>query len=63
MSKKRTVPASNFVRTLAANVDNEKLSDKDFRQFVRNSLPIVKGAANEDRKEIMKMTGYSRIAT
>jgi len=39
---KRTVPASNFVGTLAANVDNQKLSDAEFREFVRNTLPIVR---------------------
>jgi hypothetical protein len=37
------VPASNFVETLKANVDNAKLSDKEFREFVRNTLPIVGG--------------------
>ena len=37
----RTVPAANFVGTLAENVDNDRLSDKEFRQFVRNSLPVV----------------------
>ena len=37
----RTVPADNFVATLAGNVDNEKLSDARFREFVRNTLPIV----------------------
>jgi hypothetical protein len=36
-----TVPAENFMATLNANVDNEKLSDADFREFVRNTLPIV----------------------
>jgi len=41
MKNKRTVPASNFVDTVLANVDNEKLSDKKFRQFIRNTLPIV----------------------
>ena len=35
------VPADNFVRTLAANVDNPKLKDENFREFVRNTLPIV----------------------
>lgn len=30
-------PAS-FCRTLAANVENERLSDADFRDFVRNSI-------------------------
>lgn len=35
------VPSENFVATLAVNVDNINLSDKDFRQMVRNSLPVV----------------------
>lgn len=35
------VPATNFCATLAANVDNGKLSDAEFREFVRNTLPIV----------------------
>lgn len=38
---KRTVPASNFCTTMEANVDNAELSDADFRQFIRNTLPIV----------------------
>ena len=37
----RVVPPENFLRTVAANVDNEELSDANFRQFIRNSLPIV----------------------
>lgn len=36
------VPAANFVLTLNANVDNEKLSDEAFREFVKNSLEVVK---------------------
>ena len=39
--KRQPVPAANFVGTLAANVDNEMMSDADFRQIVRNTLPIV----------------------
>jgi hypothetical protein len=35
------VPAGNFCKTVQANVDNEKLSDADFREFIRNTLPIV----------------------
>ena len=35
------IPAESFVGTLAVNVDNEKLSDAEFRQFVRNTLPEV----------------------
>jgi hypothetical protein len=36
-----TVPAGHFMATIAANVDNAKLSDADFREFIRNTLPIV----------------------
>ena len=39
--KKRTVSASNFVGTVAKNVDNRKLSDEEFRAFIRTTLPIV----------------------
>lgn len=44
MHKDHEVPAANFCATLAANVDNTKLSDAEFREFVRNSLPGVEGA-------------------
>jgi hypothetical protein len=37
----RTVPADSFMATIAANVDNKKMNDKEFRQFIRNTLPIV----------------------
>lgn len=36
-----TVPAENFVGTVAANVDNDKLDDAEFRAFIRRSLPVV----------------------
>ncbi len=39
--KKRTVPAENFMQTLNANVDNERLSDVGFREMVRNTIPVV----------------------
>lgn len=35
------VPAVSFIGTMMANVDNDKLSDADFRQMFRNTLPIV----------------------
>lgn len=38
----RTVEAEHFCELLSRNVDNKKLTDTDFRQFVRNTLPIVK---------------------
>jgi hypothetical protein len=35
------VPAVNFIGTIMVNVNNEKLSDFEFRQFIRRTLPIV----------------------
>lgn len=35
------IPAESFLDFLAVNVYNGGLSDKDFRQLVRNTLPIV----------------------
>jgi hypothetical protein len=35
------LPAVNFIGTIMANVNNEKLSDFEFRQFIRRTLPIV----------------------
>jgi hypothetical protein len=46
----RTVPAEDFTRLLDSNVDNQKLSDADFRNLVRNSLPIVIGSEYTERK-------------
>lgn len=37
----RKVPAENFMQTLGANVDNKRLSDAGFREFVRNSIRVV----------------------
>ena len=39
---KGTVPADNFLSTVAENVDNEKLTDSDFREFIRSSLAATK---------------------
>lgn len=47
-----TVPAENFMATIAANVDNEKLTDKEFRQFVRHTLPIVDYPRPEGKKAV-----------
>ncbi len=35
------IDAKNFCGTLAVNVDNDKLTDAQFRMFVRNSLVVV----------------------
>lgn len=38
---RRTVSAENFMATLDANIENDRLSDASFREFVRNSVPVV----------------------
>lgn len=37
----RTVPASDAIGTLRANVDNHRLTDLEFRDLVRRSMPHV----------------------
>ena len=51
----RPSPAEMFMRTLVANLDNDKLSDADFRQLVRNSLPEI--VFPEDRHVVMTNRG------
>jgi len=38
---KDKVPAENFMATIAANVDNKRITDEQFRDFIRNTLPVV----------------------
>jgi len=38
--------ALNLMGTIAVNVDNEKLSDADFRAFIRNTLKLTKQLLN-----------------
>ena len=35
--------ALNFLQTVAVNLDNEKLTDTQFRQFMRNNMMGVHG--------------------
>lgn len=46
-TSKHKVPAVNFIGTMMANVDNEKMSDSEFREFIRNTLPIVEKPLHE----------------
>ena len=39
--EKTLIGAGNFVRTLKVNVDNEKLTDAEFRQFIREMIGDV----------------------
>ena len=36
-----------LIATLAANVNNEKMTDEAFREFVRNTLPIYQQAEKD----------------
>ena len=35
------VKSSYLLETIVANVNNDKLSDSDFRQFIKNSLSVA----------------------
>ena len=48
-SKYDKIPAENFMETISVNVDNEKLNDKMFREFIRNTLPIVEYPRKETK--------------
>ena len=37
----RYYPSACLVRTIMANVDNAKLTDAEFREFIRNSLTVI----------------------
>lgn len=39
LNKDKAFYYEQLAKTFAANVKNDKLSDKDFRQFVLNSIP------------------------
>lgn len=42
------IPPDNFLCTLAVNVDNKKLTDAEFRQIFRNTLPSVNYSHHPD---------------
>lgn len=44
------VPAIHFVEQIRVNVENEKLSDKEFRQFINNSLSVVETKEEYDKE-------------
>jgi hypothetical protein len=35
------ISSDSFVNTISSNVDNEKISDSEFRKFIKNTLTIV----------------------
>ena len=42
------VPAKTFIGILMANVDNDRLSDAEFRELFRNTISIVEKPDFED---------------
>jgi hypothetical protein len=43
------VSSKNFCQFLHVNVDNQKLTDAEFRKMVRNTLPIVEYPRPEEK--------------
>jgi len=37
----------SFIDLLKVNIDNKKLSDKEFRSFIKNSMPILEEAMSK----------------
>ncbi|MEI8344017.1 MAG: hypothetical protein WCF93_03655 [Candidatus Moraniibacteriota bacterium] len=54
--RKTTIPASNFLATLAKNVENSALTDAQFRQLVQNTLPIVIIDTPKKNEECIEIT-------
>ena len=53
----RQSAADSFTATLAANVDNDRMTDAEFRQFVRNSLPAIEFTFPTERQVVLTNIG------
>jgi len=42
------ISSSCLMATIAKNLDNDKLTDTDFRQFIRNAITLVKDEIVEE---------------
>jgi hypothetical protein len=42
------ITESHFVELMRINVDNEKLTDEQFRQMIRNTLPVIEKSKKSD---------------
>lgn len=51
------ISAEHFTEVIKANINNEKLSDKDFREFLRDTISIVEklSSALNEVNEIKKI--------
>jgi len=53
------IEASYFLKTVKNNIDNKKLTDKDFREFTRNTLPSIDMKhLPKERLAILRNTNY-----
>lgn len=55
---KAQISAASFVETVRVNVDNEKLSDEEFRKFIRQTLPIVESTLVYTAEYEFSVCGY-----
>ena len=51
MIEKTTITAEAFCATLECNLENDKMSDEDFREFCCNTIPSVKFASPSRKKK------------
>ena len=51
MIEKTTIPAEAFCATLECNLDNDEMSNEDFRDFCRDALPAVNFSSPARKKK------------
>ena len=49
--------AKSFLKSLQANVNNVQLSDSEFREYVKNSLPIVEFWLEQEFNKLIDTSG------
>ncbi len=53
LTKRDADMSMSLIDTIAANVNNNELSDAEFRQFIRNSLPLTIKAIDNSQDLIL----------
>lgn len=56
------IPLDSFWNTVVANVDNEKMTDASFREFIRNTVPFVVASPASSQQNTTTNQGTSQNA-
>ncbi len=48
------ISADAFLSIIKANVNNEKMTDSDFRNLIKNTLPIIRVDESKQTEKIIK---------